>query len=191
MPDDFSESGMKNALDSTETVNPGDLDVAAAMVRAHLDFLTIDSSCPSSLLFSGLSRHSDHQGSTLRGRLWDVSGACRQLARRSADASLCVIASPDPSPGQAGFYEQPALIFGASSTVPSSTWAAGALAIVLVCLFLVSATNFYDDFTVVEFEGLTRSAFDVVSAVFDLLGWLTNDLLDFSEALDRLVQYLT
>jgi len=179
--DDFTESGVNGALEATETVSPGDLDVIAAMVRGHLDALTLsDGSRCASSPFVGLSRHGDHQGAVLKGRLWDLSGAYRQLARRPADAALTVIAVFDPVSRGPRFYEQPALAFGASSSVLSFNWTAGALAIVLVRLFLISTTNFYDDFTVVELESLTRSCSIVVGAVFDLLGWLTKELPDFS-----------
>ena len=64
----------------------------------------------------------------------------------------------------------------------SFNWAATALASILVQLFVVCTTHFYDDYNVVEFSSLVASADVTVSAVFKLLGWATKPLPPFSSS---------
>ena len=58
---------------------------------------------------------------------------------------------------------------------------AAALKSLLIELFSVAATNFYDDFNVIEIEALIASTRVTVERFFALLGWRLKELSDFSE----------
>ena len=78
--DDFAASRVSDALASTETMDPDSLDWIIVNVRAHLDaFTTEPGDRPASSPFHGLQRHSDHQRSALKCRMWDLASAYRQL----------------------------------------------------------------------------------------------------------------
>ena len=179
--DDYTESGINSGLRSQETVNPGDLDVIAANARAHSDaFCVSDSLRTASSFFRNRHRHRDYENSVLVGRLWDLSKAYRQLARKPGHSSFTVVAVFNPVLKQTEYFEQPALAFGASASVLSFNWIAASLAYVLVQLLLVGATNFYDDFTVIEVEALAHSTTECVTALFSILGWSLKELPPFS-----------
>jgi len=179
--DDYSESEVNLALGSVETIAPGDLDVIAACLRAHLDALTLeDETRPAASFFRGLRRHADHKGSALEGRMFDLSQAYRQLARQRSHACFTVIAVFDPDLGEPLLYEQVSLAFGASSSVLSFNWTAAALNAALVELFRVCGTSFFDDFCVFELAALAASADRTTQEFFSMLGWTLKDLPPFS-----------
>jgi hypothetical protein len=179
--DDFSESRVNDTRASAETVDPADLDAIGANLRAHMDVLTVaDTDRATSSPFKGHVAHQDHAGAQVHGRLWDLSKAYRQLARRPADAALTVVCVWDPVSQQPLYFKQPSLAFGAAASVLGFNWVAAALATILVEIFHVGATNFYDDFTVFEGASLVDSCTLVVDALFDLLGWECKDLPGFS-----------
>ena len=178
--DDFSASGVNQTLSANETVDPDGLDRIAVNARAHMDaLLTSLSSRPSSSPFLHHDLHPDHAECRLVSRLWDLEAAYRQLPRAPSHSSLTVIAVFDPATGTHKFFEQAPLAFGASSSVLSFNWVAEAIKQILISIFHVAATNFYDDFSVLEVETLARSARDTVEAVLALLGWRLKELKDF------------
>ena len=91
-------------------------------------------------------------------RLWDLEAAYRQLARTPSHGSLTVIAVWSPEGRRILYFAQPTLAFGAAASVLSFNWVAVALREVLIVLFIICATKFYDDFTIVEVEALATSA---------------------------------
>jgi len=85
--DDFSEGVINAALPASETVPPSDLDCIASAVRAHMAGLLGEA-----VAGKGPAKvHADFVDSALRGRMFDLSRAYRQLARAPAHASLTVI----------------------------------------------------------------------------------------------------
>ena len=179
--DDYAASGINSALSATETVEPDDLCAIAGNVRAHMDAFTASSSSrPTSSYFSSSVRHADHAEARLLARMWDLESAYRQLARSPSHSSFTVIAAWDPDDEIYKYFEQPPLGFGASASVLSFKWVASALKAVLIDIFSVALTNFYDDFTILEVEVLATNAREVVEQVFHLLGWRLKELPDLS-----------
>ena len=84
------------------------------------------------------------------------------------------------------YYQQPALAFGASSSVLSFNWTAAALCALLVNILSIGATNFYDDFTVLELDSLAANVKWCVEELFSLLGWALKELPDFSTTAEPL-----
>jgi len=64
--------------------------------------------------------------------------------------------------------------------VLSFNWVAAALCMTLVRLLKIGATNFYDDFTVIEAAGLAASTAEAVEGFFKLLGWALKPLPAFA-----------
>ena len=93
-----------------------------------------------------------------------------------------MIAVWDPTSRSVRFYRQPALAFGASASVVAFNWVACALCSCLLVLLEVAASNFYDDYTVVEFAPLAADTAQVTEAFFELLGWDLKELPAFSAA---------
>ena len=79
------------------------------------------------------------------------------------------------------YFRQPALAFGSAASVYSFNWVAAALREILVGIFSIGATNFYDDFSVVEVEALAANATDCVECFFRMLGWSLKPLNEFGE----------
>ena len=170
-----------------ETVDPADLDRIAANVRAHMDALTAPADQrPAGSPFRSALRHADHENALLVCRLWDLASAYRQLARAPRHASFTVIACWSPEERTYRYFQQPALAFGASSSVLSFNWTAAALCAVLVNIFVIGVTNFYDDFTVLEVESLASNAKWCIEGAFGLLGWSLKELPDFSTTAEPL-----
>ena len=152
--DDFAASFVNMGLSADESVDPDDLDRIAVCVRMHMDGLCADDADrPRKSPFAGRGRHRDHEGAKLVARMWDLEAAYRQLARSPAHASLAVVAVWCPTEAKHKLYKMAALPFGAAASVYGFNWVASALKEVVVALLDVGATNFYDDFTVVEVDG--------------------------------------
>ena len=189
--DDYSECGQNSAVSAEETIDPSDLDAVAVSARLHM--LAFAATAPPEGIGTAsgksipFSRHpsysTDH---TLVGRLWDLSHAYRQLARAPSHASISIVCVFNPDSGLPELFKQTALAFGASSSVLSFNWAAAALLQILVVLFMVGATNFFDDFTIFESSLLAASTEHSVNSVLDLLGWSIKEMPGFSQVFTAL-----
>ena len=178
--DDYSASGVNDALSSAETISPDTLDRISVNVRAHLDaFHGVDASRSATSPFLGIPRHPDHEGAKLVCRLWDLSSAYRQLARAPSHESVTVVACWCPEVRAYKYFRQLALPFGASASVLSFNWIAVALSRILISGLRVGSTCFYDDYTVIETAELAASATAAVDETFALLGWDTKAQDDF------------
>ena len=178
--DDYAASKINDTLAASEAVDPDGLDRIGANAKAHMEaFTAAEAMVPADSPFRGLARHRDHAEARLVSRLWDLASAYRQLARSPAHRSFTIVAVWDPDQRKHVYFEQPALAFGAAASVFSFNWASAGLKEILVVLFSIGSTIFYDDFCVIEVEALAANARKVVDAVFDLLGWDLKDLEDF------------
>jgi hypothetical protein len=178
--DDFAASLINDALSAEETVDPDGLDRIAVNAKAHMDAFTAPLSArPCSSPFVSAVRHADYAEARLVSRLWDVASAYRHLARAPKHGSFTVIAVWNPFKKKLAYFQQPALAFGAAASVFSFNWVAAALREILVGIFHIGATNFYDDFTVIEVEALADDARACVESFFELLGWKLKPLSEF------------
>lgn len=179
--DDYSISRINSTLSTFEAISPDDIDCIAANCRLHADALLLppDRRHPDSP-FHGLVRHPDLADDRLVGRLWDIASAYKHLAVRPSQEAFAVIAVWNPHIGAVEYFKQRALPFGATAAVLAFNWVATALCALLTAVFFIGATNYYDDFTVLERAELAASAADTVEEFFRLLGWDLKDLPDFS-----------
>ena len=179
--DDYALSRINSAHGSRESINPADIDAIASNCRAHADALVIDERLrPAGSPFEGCSRHPDHHGDELVGRLWDVSHAYKHLAVHPKHQKYAVVVVWCPQTGRPEFFLQRSLPFGASASVLAFNWIACAIQLILAAIFMIGCTNFYDDYFVPERRCLADSAATTVEGVFDLLGWGLKSMPDFS-----------
>ena len=134
----------------------------------------------------GWDRHPDFVGSELVAKLWDLEAAYRQLARSPAHASFTVVAVWSPDADEHVYFEQPVLAFGATASVFSFNWVALAVKHLLCVLLRLGATNFYDDYCVLEVAELAQSAEESVEALMAGLGWSLKALPPFSDRTEAL-----
>ena len=185
--DDFAASGINEGLAACESIDPSDLDRIAANVRAHMEALSVpDQDRSEASPLAAVKRHSARTQSDLVCRMWDLAAAYRQLARSPKDAACTVIACWSVKQQRHLFFEQLPLAFGASSSVLSFNWIATALCRIVVGLLRLGATNFYDDFTVVEEEELAENAKGAFELLMRLLGWTLKDLPEFGPTAEPL-----
>ena len=91
--DDYSVSRINDTVTSTETIDPDDLQVIVASARLLADSLCIDPALRHDASpFRDVQRHSDHVGSKLVGRMYDIASAYKHLAVRPSQAHLAVVA---------------------------------------------------------------------------------------------------
>ena len=180
--DDYSVSNVNSALASAEAIDPADIDQICANARLHADALCIDEEMRHVRSpFFGIKRHADLKDEKLFGRIYDIASAYKQLAVLPSQRHLTVVAVFDPSTGQPKVFRQLSLPFGAAAAVLAFNWVATSLCAILQNEFLIGATHFYDDFTVLEREGLIDATDQVILDVFALLGWELKPLPEFSQ----------
>ena len=179
--DDYSVSQVNSALAASESIDPSDVDQICANARLHSDAFCIDEKLRNANSpFYGLVRHAEVANDDLMGRIYDIASAYKQLAVQPEHRHLTVIAAFDPNTGQPKIFRQVSLPFGAAAAVLAFNWIATALCAVMQEVFMVGATHFYDDFTVLERRGLIESIDEVITAFFALLGWELKPLPGFS-----------
>lgn len=107
----------------------------------------------------------------LKGRCMDLKAAYKQLARNPNHGWASIIAVLNPTTGGVCFFESVALPFGASSAVISFNRTARALRDILIKLFCLPNTNFFDDYGMIECSQLCENNLFVTESVMKLLGW--------------------
>ena len=170
--DDFSASGINDALAASETIDPAAADHIIANIRTHAQaFAQTDEMIDADSVLAGLERHEDVKGDQLVGRMFDLSNAYKNLAVQPSHYCFSVVVVWDPDGRAPAYFVQRSLPFGASAAVLAFNWVATAFHAVLATLFLLGLTNFYDDYVVIERLALADSAQEVFEGVFKILGW--------------------
>ena len=125
----------------------------------------------------------------LRGRALDLKSAYRQLACHPDDRWASVLAVLDVDHDRVMFFESLALPFGATSSVTGFNRTARALRVIMIRLFCLVCTSFYDDFCQLELLDLVESASETALSLLELLGWEVaqgEKLKGFAEAFNML-----
>ena len=105
------------------------------------------------------------------GRTLDLASAYKYLVRSLTDERFAIIAVFNPSSKQCEFFKSTSLPFGASGAVYGFNRIALAIRNILTRIFGLALSNFYDDYTQLEFEKLAESASETALGVFKLIGW--------------------
>ena len=191
--DDYSEYGQNNCTSTVEKIDVGGVDVVASLARGVLAAVVSEERTVRVDLSDGMT----HQGTlheswsvgdakTLVGKVWDLSKAYRQLARAPCHASVSIVVTWNSRSNRVEMYEQPVLPFGAKASVWDFNWVARGLKTILVNLFGLVVTHYFDDYPVLEFAVLEAHTQHLVDSVLELLGWDTKAQLPFSPRFEPL-----
>ena len=115
--------------------------------------------------------HPDWNGSKLLGRTLDLASAYKQLAIRPSDKDVAVLAVFSPEDSEAKFFVANALAFGSTASVMAFNWMAVLIRKVMIRLFLVITTSYFDDYPTLEFDKTAESGQTIFEDVLRLLGW--------------------
>jgi hypothetical protein len=111
------------------------------------------------------------QARSVVGRTVDLKSAYKAFLRREADGPFSIIGVYNPYTDSKELFIAYSLMFGATGSVYGFNRAALAARKILVKLFRLSLTSFFDDYVQVEFELLAGSAATTIESFFELLGW--------------------
>jgi hypothetical protein len=178
--DDYSEFQINAAFGSSEKIDCGGVDEILVAARSLIKALAkpdvvVELSSGSTLRGT---RHEEWGFVRMRrlvGRLLDLKGAYKQLARRASQKWVTVIGVWNPALAATEFYEQPTLAFGQCGAVHGFNRAAKALRKIAVVAVKVVTTNFYDDYSQVEATTMGLSAQTTLEGLMELLGWSIAD----------------
>eukprot|EP00971_Amphidinium_carterae_P222179 4409996-Amphidinium_carterae.1 len=152
MIDDFSISLVNSTVGTYEKVSLDTTDATLGMAKLWRREVSSDGIVP-----------------LLHGKCYDLKSAYRQIAISPADARYSVIAAWYK--GAVRYFRLLALPFGARGSVSGFLRVSKALKTILVRLFCVPTSAYFDDFSCIAPEGLQQSTDEVVTTVFGLLGW--------------------
>ena len=176
--DDYSICGHNDCTAVEEKVDVGGVDVIVNAAKAMMTTVVLGGRNVEVHLSTGATLRGTRSGDLarlgpkpMRGRMWDLASAYRQLGREPGQANLAIVGVRNPNSDAVEFFEQLALPFGSTAAVYHFNWVARALWWVLAHEFLICVAHYFDDFSVIELDCLTDSAEVTVQGVFDLLGW--------------------
>lgn len=107
----------------------------------------------------------------VKGRLLDLSHAFKQLTSKASQRWASVIGVWNPDRRAVEFFIQNTLAFGQSGAVLGFNRVARAIRIIANRLFSLMSTNYFDDYSHIEVEGLKDSAQKTMEGLMELLGW--------------------
>ena len=111
-------------------------------------------------------------GTTWQARNFDLKRACRQCAIHPDHACHSFIAVADPEARQFLCYKMRALPFGSVMSVHAFLRVANNLWAILVSIFSVYISNYFDNFVALAAVPETQAVTAAVSMAFKALGWV-------------------
>ena len=188
--DDYSLNGHNECTETSEKIDVGGIDNVLAIVRCLMKVLgekgdKVEVQLPDGEGLLG-ERAPDLGPCELKGGLWDLVKAYRQLPRDPSQAHLSIVAVFNPSSGSWEFYEQLALPFGATAAVYHFNLVARGFQVILSRLFAVFCSHFFDDYPVVEHALVAKNTRFILDSFFDLLGWDTKGESRFESVFEPL-----
>ena len=176
--DDLSEYMVNSTVSESEKIVLDGVDEILAVARFFGGATTggvpeFKIPAPDGSVFRGRLHDDFRKGRSrlLRGRALDLKSAYKQLACHPEDRWASVLAVLDVDRDRVMFFESLALPFGATSSVTGFNRTARALRIIMIRLFCLVCTSFYDDFCQLELLDLVESASDTALSLLELLGW--------------------
>ena len=113
----------------------------------------------------------EEESNRLVGKCLDLESAYRQLAVRPSQRHLAIFSLKNPVSGQVEFFECNALPFGASAAVHGFNRAAMALEKIMMSMFGIPCTHYFDDFSFIAPAAVAEPVLELAQEVLDLLGW--------------------
>ena len=107
----------------------------------------------------------------IRGRITDLSNAYKQVPVNPRDKALSIIAVQDPDSMTVKLFRAMSLMFGETSAVYAFLRISRALSTLATRLFDLVVVEFFDDFTQLEADKSSTSAWAAMEGLMKLLGW--------------------
>jgi hypothetical protein len=172
--DDFKRSAINSAFGSSSYLNLQDVDYTVALIRLGRQAMDEPGRVCIPLLGGGELKgdlaEDLREHPPLISRTLDLTKAYKQVAAAPASARFAVLSYPHKG-GATKYVRSLALPFGATASVYAFNKLARAVAWVFTVWCRILLSNFYDDYTLFEFEPAAADTSRVVEAVLDLLGW--------------------
>ena len=173
--DDFKASAVNQAFSSSSYLDLHDVDFTTALLKL-LAAQTSRNGPVEILLSDGTvlrgELHPEYRSKpALLGRTVDLSKAYKQVAIEPSSAKHAVLGYPT-APGKWKYLISKSLPFGAGASVFSFNKVARALWHILVVKFGALLSNFYDDYTFLEFQPGASLMSKVLETLLTLLGWV-------------------
>ena len=141
--DDLSERGHNATVSTHEKIDTGGIDAIAGIAKTILSAVCPDTRAICLELSDGTALHGFLHPewnlcdvSNLRGKLWDLSKAYKQLARSPAHASFTIVAVWNHDRRCVEYYEQLVLPFGGTASVYNFNWVARGILFVMIVLLV-------------------------------------------------------
>ena len=175
--DDYSEFQVNATVSLSEKLELGGVDEIVMLARAMQEAKAGDLKTLSTWQGASIpvEVHSGWRDATLQGRTLDLAAAYRQLASRPSHESMSVLAVFSPVHKSCRFFILRALAFGSSASVMSFNWAAVLIKKIVVKLFFLVVTSYFDDYPSLEFDATAQSGQRTFEEVLKLLGWTFSD----------------
>jgi hypothetical protein len=175
--DDCKESGVNDALKTTEKLNLMDVE-ALTVLLTHVAEVAVKRSISVKLQcdseFNGEMNTQwldDNQEWTWQGRALDLAHAYKQLGYSRSSIWASVVQAFDTDKMVDAYFISPALMFGSTASVYFFNRVSRAIWFLLVRYFHVLTINFYDDFPMIEPSKSAAVARSVTESFLKLLGW--------------------
>ena len=150
--DDFTQSSINACAQTCESPKPHTVDILCSMCL-------------------GLMRISD-DSTSWQARSFDLKRAYRQCAIHPDHSKYSYIAVADPESKQVKCFKVRALPFGSVMSVHSFLRTTHTLWAILVSIFEVFISNYFDDFVAIATSCETHSVTAAVTLTFKMLGWI-------------------
>ena len=177
--DDCKESGINDALKTTEKLNLMDAE-ALAVLLSHISEVsskkTVDVSLQCRSSFTGVLHPGwclDGAEFSWTGRALDLAHAYKQLGCSEKTLWASVVQAYDTDKMTDAYFVSSALMFGATSSVYFFNRVARALWFLMVRYLHVLCINFYDDYPMFEPTRTSSMAKSTTESFLKILGWET------------------
>ena len=150
--DDFTQSSINACAQTCESPKPHTVDILCSMCLALMKVATRDS--------------------TWEARSFDLKRAYRQCAIHPEHSKYSYIAVAHPAEKRIKCFKMKALPFGSVMSVHSFLRLSHSLWAIMVSIFGVFISNYFDDFVALATSCETTSVTAAVTLTFKMLGWI-------------------
>ena len=169
--DNLSEFLVNATVGTSRKVPVQGIDAILSLVKCLAAAVTDDREvslpgCPAGVLHSSWTVA---EASNIVGRTLDLESAYKNLIVDNADRKYAVIAVFNPATGAAELFSSVSLPFGATGAVHAFNRVSVPIRRILVRLFRLNLTSFFDDYTQLEFFKLSSSADLTILKVLEIL----------------------
>lgn len=152
--DDYSQSQVNATVTTYEKPTVDNPDVVCALA-----------------IYLILALRSAGKSTAILARSLDLTSAYRQLCISGESSRYAFLSVFNPTSGSAALFRQVALPFGSKTSVNAFIRCSRLLQWVAAKCFSIPMTCYFDDFVIYSTPELSENSQQVISLMFDLLGW--------------------